>query len=80
MAFTPDGGYFMTIWEGGREIGIWNNYIGKISTAHQDVESYKFETRLNYLTGDYRQTLTRASIKFEPSELTSVDEFESLLD
>ena len=32
MAFTPDGGYFLTAYENAKEIGIWHNYIGKITT------------------------------------------------
>ena len=34
MAFTPDGGYLLTVYQGQKQVKIWNNYIGKIATSN----------------------------------------------
>lgn len=66
MSFTPDNGYFMSVFEGAKEINIWNNYIGKITTSQDETEVYKFETTLNYFTSDYREKLINTKqINFE---------------
>ena len=36
IAFTPDGGYFLSVFLHRKEINIWNNYIGKITTNQTD--------------------------------------------
>lgn len=33
MNFTPDNGYLLSIFEGAKEINIWHNYIGKITST-----------------------------------------------
>lgn len=33
MVFTPDNGYLLSVFEGTKEINIWNNYIGKIVSS-----------------------------------------------
>lgn len=42
MCFTPDNAYFLTIFEGAKEINIWHNYIGKITSAQNEDEVYQF--------------------------------------
>jgi hypothetical protein len=56
----------MSVFEGAKEINIWNNYIGKITTSQDETEVYKFETTLNYFTSDYREKLiNNKQINFE---------------
>lgn len=50
MGFTPDNCYFMSVFEGGKEINIWNSYIGKITSSQEESSLCKFHTTLNYLT------------------------------
>ena len=59
MTFTPDGGYLLSVFQGRKEINIWNNYIGKITTNQVDEENLHFFTKLRWLETDYRAVLNR---------------------
>jgi len=35
MCFTEDNQFFLSVFENEREINIWNNYVGKISSNRE---------------------------------------------
>lgn len=80
MCFTPDGGYFLSVFEGSREINIWHSYIGKIATTQSENQVYVFKTALNQLEPDYRATLNKAQDKHSEEMPLTEDEFDQLLD
>lgn len=79
MAFTPDGGYFLSVFNMKKEINIWNNYIGKITTNQVDEERSNFHTSLRWLEPDYRVVLNREA-KLKSEELLYGQEFQRELD
>ena len=33
--FTPDNQFMLSIFKGGKEVNIWNNYLGKLSSSRE---------------------------------------------
>jgi TRAP-type C4-dicarboxylate transport system permease small subunit len=58
MSFTEDNQFFLSVFENEREINIWNNYLGKISSSREK-EALKFDVVINRCEEDFRKVLAR---------------------
>ena len=54
MAFTPDNNYFLSVFKNSKEVNIWHNYIGKITTNRNEEEVGSFTTKMKKMERDYR--------------------------
>lgn len=45
-SFTPDNQFMVSIYEGQKEVNVWNNYLGKISSSRkEELLEFKPEVR-----------------------------------
>jgi len=58
MCFTEDNQFFLSVFENEREINIWNNYVGKIS-SNRESEALNFNVVINHCEEDFRILLKR---------------------
>ncbi len=58
MCFTEDNQFFLSVFEDEREINIWNNYVGKIS-SNRYIENLNFNVVINHCEEDFRVVLKR---------------------
>ena len=58
MGFTPDNNYFLCVFQGQKQVNIWQSYIGKITTNRNTEIISQFRTEIKKMEIDYRITLS----------------------
>ena len=58
MGFTPDNNYFLSVFQGQKQVNIWQSYIGKITTNRNTEIISQFRTEIKKMEIDYRITLS----------------------
>ena len=57
---TPDGSYFLSVFENEREISVWNNFLGVVPTS-EAIETLRFSGKITKLPSNLRQFLNGKS-------------------